>query len=137
VCSVSQISLSMESHGQLEHKAHPEAGSGIFRFVAFQRVLHRLFPRQRSVNLVVSRAERTSIALLSCNSLGSACSVIKNSFLVRVFLAPCSPSREKSAHLKGERSRLTRPKGRSLSRLIRTWHCQTPDVSIRFIYGGR
>ncbi len=37
-------------------KPRPEAGSGIFRFVAFQRVWYRLFPRQRSVNLVVSNA---------------------------------------------------------------------------------
>ncbi|MGW5110157.1 wax ester/triacylglycerol synthase family O-acyltransferase [Nocardia sp. NPDC004123] len=35
-------------------KARPEAGSGIFRFVAGQRIWYRLFPRQRSVNLVVS-----------------------------------------------------------------------------------
>lgn len=37
-----------------KNKARPEAGSGIFRFVAGQRVWYRLFPRQRSVNLVVS-----------------------------------------------------------------------------------
>ena len=35
-------------------KDRPEAGSGIFRLVAAQRVWYRLFPRQRSVNLVVS-----------------------------------------------------------------------------------
>jgi WS/DGAT/MGAT family acyltransferase len=35
-------------------KARPEAGSGIFRFVAFQRLWYRLFPRQRAVNVVVS-----------------------------------------------------------------------------------
>jgi WS/DGAT/MGAT family acyltransferase len=35
-------------------RARPEAGSGIFRFVACQRIWYRLFPRQRSVNLVVS-----------------------------------------------------------------------------------
>ncbi|HEU4355903.1 MAG TPA: wax ester/triacylglycerol synthase family O-acyltransferase [Actinomycetota bacterium] len=39
-----------------KHDARPEAGSGIFRFVAFQRVWYRLFPRQRSVNLVVTNA---------------------------------------------------------------------------------
>jgi diacylglycerol O-acyltransferase / wax synthase len=39
-----------------KHKPRPEAGSGIFRFIAFQRVWYRLFPRQRSVNLVVSNA---------------------------------------------------------------------------------
>jgi len=37
-----------------KHEARPEAGSGIFRFIAAQRVWYRLFPRQRSVNLVVS-----------------------------------------------------------------------------------
>jgi WS/DGAT/MGAT family acyltransferase len=35
-------------------KARPQAGSGIFRFVACQRVWYRRFPRQRSVNLVVT-----------------------------------------------------------------------------------
>jgi diacylglycerol O-acyltransferase / wax synthase len=35
-------------------KARPEAGSGIFRFLAGQRVWYRHFPQQRSVNLVVS-----------------------------------------------------------------------------------
>jgi diacylglycerol O-acyltransferase / wax synthase len=37
-----------------KHKARPQAGSGIFRFVACQRIWYRLFPRQRSVNLVVT-----------------------------------------------------------------------------------
>lgn len=37
-----------------KHNARPEAGSGIFRFVAGQRVWYRQFPRQRSVNLVVT-----------------------------------------------------------------------------------
>ncbi|MGW0172911.1 wax ester/triacylglycerol synthase family O-acyltransferase [Rhodococcus sp. NPDC003322] len=40
--------------GARKGKARPEAGSGIFRFVACQRIWYRLFPRQRSVNLVVS-----------------------------------------------------------------------------------
>jgi WS/DGAT/MGAT family acyltransferase len=39
-----------------KHKPRPEAGSGIFRFVAAQRLWYRHFPRQRSVNLVVSNA---------------------------------------------------------------------------------
>jgi WS/DGAT/MGAT family acyltransferase len=39
-----------------KRKARPEAGSGVFRFVAVQRVWYRLFPRQRSVNLVVTNA---------------------------------------------------------------------------------
>jgi len=37
-------------------RSRPEAGSGVFRFVAAQRLWYRLFPRQRSVNLVVSNA---------------------------------------------------------------------------------
>ena len=39
-----------------KHKARPEAGTGIFRFVAGQRAWYRHFPRQRSVNLVVTNA---------------------------------------------------------------------------------
>ena len=35
-------------------KPRPEAGTGIFRFVAGQRAWYRMFPRQRSVNLVVT-----------------------------------------------------------------------------------
>ena len=37
-----------------KHKARPQVGSGIFRFVAGQRVWYRTVPRQRSVNLVVT-----------------------------------------------------------------------------------
>jgi len=37
-----------------KQRARPEAGSGIFRFIAAQRLWYRLFPRQRSVNIVVS-----------------------------------------------------------------------------------
>jgi diacylglycerol O-acyltransferase len=44
-------------------KARPEAGSGIFRFVAGQRVWYRLFPRQRSVNLVVSNVPGPPVTL--------------------------------------------------------------------------
>lgn len=39
-----------------KHMPRPQAGSGIFRFLALQRVWYRLFPRQRSVNLVVTNA---------------------------------------------------------------------------------
>jgi WS/DGAT/MGAT family acyltransferase len=46
-----------------KHKARPEAGSGIFRFVAGQRVWYRLFPRQRSVNLVVTNASGPPVPL--------------------------------------------------------------------------
>jgi WS/DGAT/MGAT family acyltransferase len=47
-----------------KHDTRPEAGSGIFRFVAGQRVWYRLFPRQRSVNLVVTNAPRSARAAL-------------------------------------------------------------------------
>ena len=46
-----------------KHKARPQAGSGIFRFVAGQRVWYRLFPRQRSVNLVVTNAPGPPVPL--------------------------------------------------------------------------
>jgi diacylglycerol O-acyltransferase / wax synthase len=46
-----------------KHKARPEAGSGIFRFVAGQRLWYRQFPRQRSVNLVVSNAPGPPVPL--------------------------------------------------------------------------
>ncbi len=44
-------------------KARPEVGSGIFRFVAGQRIWYRQFPRQRSVNLVVSNVPGPSVPL--------------------------------------------------------------------------
>lgn len=37
-----------------KHKARPQAGSGVFRFAAGQRAWYKHFPRQRSVNLVVT-----------------------------------------------------------------------------------
>jgi WS/DGAT/MGAT family acyltransferase len=46
-----------------KHKPRVEAGSGIFRFVAIQRVWYRLFPRQRSVNLVVTNAPGPPVPL--------------------------------------------------------------------------
>ncbi|HEU4541943.1 MAG TPA: wax ester/triacylglycerol synthase family O-acyltransferase [Jiangellaceae bacterium] len=46
-----------------KHKARPEAGSGIFRFVAAQRVWYGLFPRQRSVNLVVTNVPGPPVPL--------------------------------------------------------------------------
>jgi len=51
---VRRLELIARETAARKHKDRPEAGSGIFRFVAFQRLWYRLFPRQRSVNLVVS-----------------------------------------------------------------------------------
>jgi diacylglycerol O-acyltransferase len=51
---VRRLKLIAAETGARKDKARPEAGSGIFRFVAGQRIWYRLFPRQRSVNLVVS-----------------------------------------------------------------------------------
>ena len=44
-------------------KARPEAGSGIFRFVAGQRAWYRMFPRQRSVNIVVTNVPGPPVPL--------------------------------------------------------------------------
>jgi WS/DGAT/MGAT family acyltransferase len=46
-----------------KHKARPEAGTGMFRFVAAQRVWYRHFPRQRSVNLVVTNVAGPPVQL--------------------------------------------------------------------------
>jgi diacylglycerol O-acyltransferase len=44
-------------------RARPEAGSGIFRFVTAQRAWYRHFPRQRSVNLVVTNVPGPPVPL--------------------------------------------------------------------------
>ncbi len=46
-----------------KHKARPEAGSGIFRFAAGQRAWYWHFPRQRSVNLVVTNVAGPPVPL--------------------------------------------------------------------------
>ncbi|MFE3229957.1 WS/DGAT domain-containing protein [Nocardia sp. NPDC059228] len=52
--SLCRLTLIAAETSARRDKPRPEAGSGIFRFVAGQRIWYRLFPRQRSVNLVVS-----------------------------------------------------------------------------------
>ncbi|HET9722777.1 MAG TPA: wax ester/triacylglycerol synthase family O-acyltransferase [Actinomycetota bacterium] len=54
--AVRRLELIAAETAARKHDARPEAGSGIFRFVVCQRVWYRLFPRQRSVNLVVTNA---------------------------------------------------------------------------------
>jgi WS/DGAT/MGAT family acyltransferase len=46
-----------------KREARPEAGSGIFRFAAGQRAWYRHFPRQRSVNLVVTNVAGPPVPL--------------------------------------------------------------------------
>jgi diacylglycerol O-acyltransferase len=45
------------------HQARPQAGSGMFRFVAAQRAWYRHFPQQRSVNLVVTNVPGPPVPL--------------------------------------------------------------------------
>ena len=51
---VTRLRLIAAETAARKDRARPQAGSGIFRFVVGQRVWYRRFPRQRSVNLVVS-----------------------------------------------------------------------------------
>jgi diacylglycerol O-acyltransferase / wax synthase len=46
-----------------KHRARPQAGTGMFRFVAGQRLWYRHFPRQRSVNLVVTNVPGPPVPL--------------------------------------------------------------------------
>jgi diacylglycerol O-acyltransferase len=61
--AVRRLELIAAETATRKHKARPEAGSGIFRFVAGQRGWYRQFPRQRSVNLVVTNAPGPPVPL--------------------------------------------------------------------------
>jgi diacylglycerol O-acyltransferase len=58
-----QLELIATETSACKNKARPEVGSGIFRFVAGQRIWYRQFPRQRSVNLVVSNVPGPPLSL--------------------------------------------------------------------------
>ena len=60
---VRRLELISAATAARKNEARPEAGSGIFRFVAGQRVWYRLFRRQRSVNLVVTNAPGPPVPL--------------------------------------------------------------------------
>jgi WS/DGAT/MGAT family acyltransferase len=60
---VRRVELIAAETAARKHKARPQAGTGIFRFVAGQRAWYRHFPRQRSVNLVVTNAPGPSVPL--------------------------------------------------------------------------
>ena len=61
--AVRRLRLIASQTSALKHKARPEAGSGIFRFAVGQRAWYRHFPRQRSVNLVVSNVAGPPVPL--------------------------------------------------------------------------
>jgi diacylglycerol O-acyltransferase / wax synthase len=60
---VRRVELIAAETAARKHKARPEAGTGIFRFVAGQRAWYRHFPRQRSVNLVVTNVAGPPVPL--------------------------------------------------------------------------
>jgi len=60
---VRRLALVAAETAARKHKARPEAGSGIFRFAAGQRAWYRHFPRQRSVNLVVTNVAGPPVPL--------------------------------------------------------------------------
>lgn len=60
---VRRVELIAAETAARKNDARPEAGSGIFRFVAGQRAWYRLFPRQRSVNIVVTNAPGPPVPL--------------------------------------------------------------------------
>lgn len=51
---VRRLRLIVDETSARKRRARPEAGTGIFRFVACQRLWYLRFPQQRSINLVVT-----------------------------------------------------------------------------------
>jgi WS/DGAT/MGAT family acyltransferase len=60
---VRRLKLIANETAARKSQARPEAGSGIFRFAAGQRTWYRHFPRQRSVNLVVTNVAGPPVPL--------------------------------------------------------------------------
>jgi diacylglycerol O-acyltransferase len=60
---VRRLTLIVAETTARKHKTRPQAGTGIFRFAAGQRTWYRHFPRQRSVNLVVTNAPGPPVPL--------------------------------------------------------------------------
>ena len=60
---VRRLELITAETAALKRKARPEAGTGIFRFAAGQRAWYRHFPRQQSVNLVVTNVAGPPVPL--------------------------------------------------------------------------
>ena len=60
---VRRLALIAAETAARSHQARPQTGSGIFRFLAAQRAWYRHFPRQRSVNLVVTNVPGPPVPL--------------------------------------------------------------------------
>jgi diacylglycerol O-acyltransferase / wax synthase len=61
--SVRRLQLIAAQTAARKHKAHPQAGSGLFRFALAQRAFLRLFARQRLVNISVTNVPGPPVPL--------------------------------------------------------------------------